>query len=176
MLDLRWAALAGAAAALGACAGGPSRAPEHDRSAAMAQALLSADALMYARFDADDDLLITQAEIEAGVAHEFARADQSRDGALSPIEFGAWSQAVLGGNQLPPYRLDFDRNVDNSITAEEFAAEIRARAIDYDKDEDGVLKRAEFLRQTPQVRVRPETMQGAPQGGEGQGRRRPPGG
>lgn len=151
MVNGRWAALV-CAAALGACASGGAPARDQDTPAPLA--LLSADALMYASFDADDDLLITEAEIEAGISREFVRADQNGDGALAPLEFAAWSQAALGGNQLPPYRLDFDRNVDNSITAEEFATEIRGRARDYDKDEDGVLRRAEFLRQTPRARAR----------------------
>lgn len=167
MVNGKWAALA-CAAALGACASGGGG-PSLNRDTPAPLALLSADALMYARFDADDDLLVSQSEIETGISREFARADQNHDGALSPLEFSGWSQAALGGNQLPPYRLDFDRNVDNSITAEEFANEIRARARDYDRDEDGVLRRAEFLRPTPRARARI----GAPEGGAG-AQERPP--
>jgi hypothetical protein len=47
---------------------------------------------------------------------------------------------------MGPYRLDFDRNVDNSITREEFESEIRARVRDYDENGDGVLTRGEFTR------------------------------
>lgn len=131
-----------AAAALAACAssgGGRSNEP--------IRALLSADALMLVSFDADGDLSTSAAEVEAGIAREFARADANDDGSLQPIEFQSWSTAVLGGSLLGPFRLDFDRNVDNIITQAEFEAEIRARVRDYDANEDGALTRAEFVRQ-----------------------------
>ncbi len=110
------------------------------------RALLSGDVMMLVSFDADGDLQITAAEVEAGIAREFARADANGDGAISPIEFQNWSTAVLGGGPMGPYRLDFDRNVDNSITREEFETEIRGRVRDYDENGDGVLTRSEFTR------------------------------
>jgi hypothetical protein len=116
------------------------------------RALLSADALLFVSFDANGDLSADAAEIEAGLAREFTRADSSRDGALQPIEFQNWSNAALGGSQLGPYRLDFDRNVDNVITREEFDAEARARVRDYDSNEDGALVRSEFVRRVGQAR------------------------
>jgi hypothetical protein len=135
------------AAALTACAsggGGPTTEP--------VRALLSGDAMMFVSFDADGDLSTTSAEIEAGVAREFARADSGGDGALTPIEFQTWSNGVLGGNQTGPYRLDDDRNVDNIITRAEFETEIRARVSDYDEDQNGALSRAEFVRLINQAR------------------------
>lgn len=163
-----WILAAGALALLGGCAGRP-----EPRRANMAEAplvVLSGDALMYVSFDSNGDLAIDARELSAGIEREFARADANRDGALSPLEFQSWSTAAFGTLLAPPYRLDFDRNVDNSITAEEFAAEINARAGDYDKDDDGVLHRADFVRDMP----RPQVM--GPQGPPGgQMRRRPPG-
>jgi hypothetical protein len=135
-----------AAAALAGCAGGGREAPER------INAILSADAVMYGSFDADDDLQVTLAELEAGVTREFARADANSDGSLSPIEYQNWSNVALGGGQLPPYRLDFDRNVDNIITAEEFRNEVLGRARTYDTNEDSVLVRMEFVRQLNQAR------------------------
>lgn len=144
------AAVACAAAGLAACAGGPSSAG--GRSDAPIRALLSADALMFVSFDSDGDLSTTTAEVDAGMAREFARADANRDGSLQPIEFQNWANAVLGGAQLGPYRLDFDRNVDNAITREEFEVEIRGRVRDYDQNQDGALTRSEFVRLVGQAR------------------------
>lgn len=137
--------LAVGALALGGCASGSSR----DNGPAAPRALLSADTLVFTSFDADNDLRVTMAEIEAGIAVEWARANTNGDGLLQPLEFATWSESALGGNQLAPFRLDFDRNVDNSITEEEFRTELLGRARDYDKDEDGVLVRGDFIRQAP---------------------------
>ena len=140
--------LAVTAASISACAsgggGGPTREP--------IRALLSADALMFVAADADRDLRVTMSEVEAGISTEFARADANHDGSLQPIEFQNWSNLVLGGGSTGPYRLDFDRNVDNVITAEEFRTELAARARDYDSDEDGAIVRSEFIRLVGQAR------------------------
>lgn len=139
-----------AASALTACAGGAGS----SENRAPIRALLSADALMFAAFDADSDMSVTGAESEAGIAREFTRADSNGDGSLQPIEFSAWSNLVLGGSQIGPYRLDFDRNVDNVITREEFEAELRARFTAYDEDENGAVARAEMVRLVGQARQR----------------------
>lgn len=146
---MTWTLAVISAAALAACAsgsGGDSRSNEPIR------ALMSADVMMFVSFDADGDMSVSAAEIDAGLNREFARADANADGALQPIEFQNWSNAVLGGGQMGPYRLDFDRNVDNSITRDEFNAEIRARVHDYDSDENGALARSEFIRLIGQAR------------------------
>lgn len=134
--------------ALTACAGGGRGGP----TAEPVRALLSGDAMMFVSFDTDGDLSTTAAEIEAGIAREFTRADTGGDGALTPIEFQAWANAVLGGGQLGPYRLDFDRNVDNTITRAEFETEIRGRVNDYDEDQNRALSRSEFVRLVNQAR------------------------
>lgn len=139
-----------AASALTACAGGAGS----SENRAPIRALLSADALMFAAFDADSDMSVTSAESEAGIAREFTRADSNGDGSLQPIEFSAWSNLVLGGSQIGPYRLDFDRNVDNVITREEFETELRARFTAYDEDENGAVARAEMVRLVGQARQR----------------------
>lgn len=141
--------LACAVLALSACAsGGGSGA----RSNEPVRALMSADALMFVGFDTNADLIVSAAEIDAGREREFARADANSDGTISPIEFQNWGNTVLGGGQIGPYRLDFDRNVDNTITREEFDAEIRGRVADYDQDENGDLSRSEFVRLIGQAR------------------------
>ncbi len=142
------ALIAASAATVTACAtGGPaSHLNEPIR------ALLSADVMMFISWDTNGDLVVSPDEIEAGIAREFERADTNHDGRIEPIEFQAWANAVLGGGQMGPYRLDFDRNVDNVISREEFANEIHGRVRDYDADENGSLSRAEFVRLVGQAR------------------------
>ncbi len=140
-------ALVLSAALLAACAsssGGGGREP--------VRALMSADVMVFVSFDADHDLSITEAELTAGLVREFARADTNGDGQLQPIEFQNFANTAMGGGHIGPFRLDFDRNVDNVITREEFDAEFRGRFSDYDTDESGALSRSEFVRLVGQAR------------------------
>lgn len=139
---------------LAACASGGDSSSVGGRNEPM-RALMSADALMFVSFDADGDLSVSGAEIETGLTREFGRADASHDGQIQPLEFQSWANAVIGGGQIGPYRLDFDRNVDNVISRDEFATEIRARVRDYDSNEDGALSRPEFVRVPGQTRPAP---------------------
>lgn len=150
---MKLAILAAGVLALGAsaCASGGRNGDSGPRE--LPRVLLSADTLLFATFDANNDLRIDNAEIEAGIAREWARADANNDGELAPIEFQTWMNLALGGSNAPPYRLDFDRNVDNAITRAEFETELRGRAADYDEDSDGVLTRAEFLRDQPRPQM-----------------------
>lgn len=141
-------ALALGAVALAAC--GTSRGP--DGQPERLSVLLSTDAIMFGTFDTNADFLVSNAEVEAGIVQEWARMDANSDGSVSPIEYQNWSNLVLGGGQLPPYRLDFDRNVDNIITQEEFRTELLTRAREYDSNEDGSISRAEFVRNLNTVR------------------------
>ncbi|MBY0566073.1 MAG: hypothetical protein K2P70_02085 [Hyphomonadaceae bacterium] len=143
-MRLKTLALAGCAAlAVTACASGGGR---EGSTRDPIRALLSGDALMFVSFDANGDLSVSRDELEAGITRELARIDTSGDGTISPIEFQTWANAVLGGGQMGPYRLDFDRNVDNTITREEFETEIRARFSDYDENNDGAVTRSEMVR------------------------------
>ena len=151
------AVVACAAFSLAACGGGRA-----GQDAAPIRALLSADALMLVSFDANGDLNVTREEAEAGYAREWTRADADGNGSLSPIEFSNWSNLVLGGSQIGPYRLDFDRNVDNVITREEFDTELRARFSQYDSDESASLSRTEFVRLVGQARPPQPRRQVAP--------------
>jgi len=146
-----------AALSLAACGG---RAAQ-DRTAPI-RALLSADALMLVSFDTNGDLGVSRDEAEAGFAREWTRADADANGSLSPIEFSNWSNLVMGGSQIGPYRLDFDRNVDNVITREEFDTELRARFSQYDSDESGSISRTEFVRLVGQARPPQQRRQLAP--------------
>lgn len=157
---MRRLALAACVAAIAGCAssGGEGR-PETIR------ALLSADALLLSDFDTDRNFEISMAEVEAGVTASFGRADANADGNLSPIEFQHWSGVELGGGMTPPYRLDFDRNVDNIISEEEFRTELIARAQEYDADESGAVTRSELVRNLYQARPSPERAQRPAPGG-----------
>jgi hypothetical protein len=117
-------------------------APRATRTAGTAEA----DAVLFASFDSNGDLLVSVAELEAGIAREFARADADHDHIVSPAEYQAWSLRALGG-EYAPYRLDIDRNADGQITFDEFAAEFRARAHRYDSNGDGVIEHADLVRQ-----------------------------
>lgn len=151
------AVLACAALGVAACGGG-----REAQDRAPIRALLSADALMLVSFDTNFDLIVTREEAEVGYGREWTRADGDASGSLTPIEFTNWSNLVLGGSQIGPYRLDFDRNVDNTITREEFDAELRARFSQYDSDENGALSRTEFVRLVGQARQPVQRRQVAP--------------
>jgi hypothetical protein len=170
---MRWklAAILAGGLVLGACASGPD--PGDRNQPPPVRALVAADALVFASFDANDDLTIDAGELEAGLAREWARADANADGSLQPIEYGAWAERALGGAQSPPFRLDVDRNVDNVISEQEFRTEFNARAAEYDRDADGNLTRAEFLRAAPGARVL-EEQTFFPNRDETERRRRPP--
>jgi hypothetical protein len=159
-------AVLGAGLAAAGCAGGPRGEPERREAP---RVLLSADTLVFASFDADGDLRVDVSERDAGIAREWTRADANGDGTIAPIEFQAWVGATLGGANMPPYRLDFDRNVDNAISRAEFETEFRGRFDDYDADKDAVLTRAEFVRELRRPQMRSGPGEGGPP------RRRPPG-
>lgn len=145
------AALTFGMAALAAC-GTSGRGSAHADPNDRVRALLSTDALLFNDFDTNGDFQVSVAEIEAGVTQEFARADENHDGSLGPIEYQNWSNTVLGGGMTPPYRLDFDRNVDNVISAEEFRTELLARGREYDSDENAAITRGELVRNLNQAR------------------------
>jgi len=142
-MQFRTLAMTGCAAlALAACASSGGEGPSRDPI----RAILSGDAMMFVSFDSNGDLSVSRDELEAGIIREFTRIDANADGNVSPIEFQNWANNVLGGSQMGPYRLDFDRNVDNTITRAEFETEARARFSDYDENSDGALTRSEFVR------------------------------
>lgn len=162
-----------AAAALAACASGPDRAaPPAEEQAPLGAAyrqsvFLTGASLLFVQFDADRDYITTRAEAQAGAEAEWTRAAEGA-AVLTPIQFAAWSARALGGPNLGPYRLAFDTNVNNEITAAEFSAAILAKFDQFDTDKDGVLRRPDMSERLPEPVRRP----GARVGGEGP----PPGG
>ncbi|MET0545922.1 MAG: EF-hand domain-containing protein [Caulobacterales bacterium] len=127
--------------------------------------------LLFSRFDADMDYRVTWPELEAGISKAFASADVDQDRSISPLEFEAFSRAALGGNSAPPFRLDFDRDVDGRITQSEFREELLATAEGLDLDKDKVLTQEELTKVTPSAKG--AESEGGPEDGEA--RRGPPG-
>ncbi|KAF0178952.1 MAG: hypothetical protein IV086_01125 [Hyphomonadaceae bacterium] len=168
-----------AALSLAACASGPPRGGPRggpgggDLGSAYRQsAFLSGAALLFVQFDADGDYATSKAEAEAGAQREWARASGGST-VLSPIQFDLWSAKALGGPNLGPYRLAFDSNVNNEITATEFAGAIVAKFDFWDKNKDGSLTRLEMVERLPDVRRGPEQDGARPADGP-PGRGRPP--
>ncbi len=168
------------AGALAACAGGPGhggprgpggRGPGGGMEAAgEPRALKTSAGLLLASFDSDHDLQVTRDELSAGADRTFGRYDLNGDQDLSPLEFEAFAKAALDAGKSPPFRLDFDRDVDGRITAKEFRAELIAIFDSLDADKNGVLSHAELLKASEaEVRKR------APDG-EGPGTGPPDGG
>lgn len=163
MTRLAYAPMIAAALALSACASGPDPRAEADelRGPAYRQsAFLSGAAMLFVQFDTDGDYAASRAEVEAGARAEWTRASGGAD-KLTPIQFDLWSARVLGGPNLGPYRLAFDSNVNNEITAAEFSAALLAKFEFWDKDKDGRVTRAEMIERLPDIRrpgegVRPD--------------------
>lgn len=149
----RFAALLLAAVVLAACSSGPPRRgdPEGDRvgAAYRQSAFLTGAALLFVQFDADRDYATSRAEAEAGARAEWARASGGAD-KLTPIMFEQWAARALGGPQMGPFRLAFDTNVDNEITAAEFSAAILDRFDKYDTDKDGIVRRPDMTERLPE--------------------------
>lgn len=162
----RFALALAALALVAACTGGPPRREKEgdDRvgAAYRQSAFLSGAALLFVQFDADRDYATTRTETQAGATAEWARASGGA-AKMTPIAFEQWAARALGGPQVGPYRLAFDTNVDNEITAAEFSAAILDRFDRYDTDKDGVLRRPDMIERLPDQ----------PRGGPGGG---PPGG
>ncbi|MGE0829481.1 MAG: hypothetical protein AB7O04_09035 [Hyphomonadaceae bacterium] len=163
-----------AAGLLAGCASshGPGGAgiPPDGRGASSQSAVLSGDALLWVSFDLDADYITTRAEAEFGVARELARAGRAP---LTPIAFEDWSRRAIAAPDMSPFRLEFDRNVDGQITAEEFTAALMGRFQEHDANHDAQLTRAELVRRMPAgVMQRGE---GGPPGGQRPPQRRPRG-
>jgi EF hand len=131
------------------------------------------EALIMVGCDRDYDLVTTQAEMTTCAADMFALADKDRSQVVSLFELEDWRTIFIGNNDHPPFRLEFDRNLDNRITQDEFAQVWRARFIRLDKDRNGILSRTELYRPLPRPNFA-SMPRGGPPGGPPGGM--PPGG
>ncbi len=114
--------------------------------------------LLMSEFDADRDRRITEAELSAGIAKEWGAMEAA--GSTTPLAYKSWQVAALGSEEALPAFLSFDRNLNNELSADEFEQHMRQEFSELDRDNDGVLTRAEL---TFTLR--------RPQGGQGQGTR-----
>ncbi len=186
----RWIALGMAAIALAACAsqppqrkgpggppGGGGRAGASlDRQTQYARPV----GLLFVSFDIDNDLLISRAEFDAGVAREWRRLDANENGESSGFEALDWAKAVLGNADAEPSRVSLDSDFNGIITQDEFRSGLSRLFVELDHNGDNQLDRSELL---AHVEARMGVYdsgggQGAAPGGgrPGGGRNRPRGG
>ena len=110
-------------------------------------------ALYIAACDASGDGRVTQAELTACVARSYATAEGAASGSIGYIAYADWAQAWLGDRNALPSPFEVDRDGDNRITLGELQTRFAQFFTRFDRDKDGVLRRAELL-----------TIRGAPAG------------
>lgn len=106
--------------------------------------LLPGGALL-ATFDTDGDQVISDAEVETGIARAFDEADGNGNGRITGLEQKAWATSL-------PYRDDslanpvrFDPNLDGQATREEFSQVLTALAAEYRGESDEALTFADLV-------------------------------
>ncbi len=102
-------------------------------------------ATMIAAFDKDGDARVTKAERETGVRHSFESIDKDGSGKLGYIAFADWAERWLGDRNALPSPFETDSDGDNQITLAELQAKFAEIFARLDRDNDGVLTRAELL-------------------------------
>ncbi|MEM9570782.1 MAG: hypothetical protein AAF996_04905 [Pseudomonadota bacterium] len=126
--------------------------------------------LFLATLDRDGDLIVDEAELEAGIAQEWDRLSDSHQ--ASALQFKAWSQLALGSDDTLPSFIAFDHDLDGRFTLEDFGSQLRYEFERLDADNSGTLTRSELVSRLS----RPSPAEGAAIAGErrrGEGRGRP---
>jgi len=164
----RYAFCASALLSLSACAS----APGGDRDARDSGGrIIKPAGLLFATYDANDDFRIDAAEVEAGVAASFERADSDRDGDIGLVELANWAELTLGAETARPGRFDFDTDASGRITRAEFVDTLTGFA-ERHAGEDGVIAFSEltetvsFSRRGGGDRSRPTSIQRRPTPGQ----------
>ena len=118
------------------------------------------------RYDANKDGVLTRAELDAGLAPEFAAADSNHDGKLDTAEITAVNEArwKSDGSRTSPLQ---DWNLDGIIDEREFGTEMRSLFDLIDLNHDGVISKEEF---SPPQQERSGSRAGRGPGGPGRGR------
>ena len=120
--------------------GGPLQPPPGPRPTIVAEPV----AVTLAAFDADQDGLVTRAEMTAGVARSYVSiAKGAAD--IGYIGYSDWALRWLGdANALPsPFDVDGDHN--DRITLVELTASLTRAFNRFDLNKDNVLSRAELI-------------------------------
>lgn len=168
-----------------ACASGPPGPPggEGARGPGMSGGLLQEAkiarpiALLFVGMDSNRDLVLDREELEAAIPHEFAGADTDQSGVLTGFELVDRCTRMMGDKEAQPDLRAMDTDMNYTVTLHEFTVALRHEFERMDRNQDGVLTRAEMLMDAPRQQMGGPSQggQGAPQG-QGGGRGRPPGG
>ncbi|HWA21554.1 MAG TPA: EF-hand domain-containing protein [Caulobacterales bacterium] len=145
-------------AALAACAGGRPERPTGPSASAASRAV-APEALLFLDFDADHDRRIDKGELQRGIDASWTELAKGA-ATVSQIELRDWLDRVLGTDEFDFSPVFFDENLDGRISKAEFASALTRRFTTLDRDNDGVLTRAELSRRV---------QGGARGGGERQG-------
>ncbi len=135
----------GAALAAG-CAGSGGGEPGRVSGSAVQGGRIAPPAgVLLAGMDRNFDARVSQEEIREAAALVFAAGDADADGALSGIEFTAWSERFLGDPYAVPGRLRFDHDQNGAVSQDEFALTFAAIGDRFDTNGDGEIARSELL-------------------------------
>ena len=142
------------------------RAERGDRPARSSGTFLQPIAVVFAGMDANNDKVISRAEMQGGVSSEWAAFDRSPSAAY----FSQWSLKNLGSTDAMPTFLSFDRDFNGVISQGEFAEQLERSFGRMDKNGDGRLERSEMLIAFNAAEGQ-RSRQGGEQGGRGGGGR-----
>jgi len=123
---------------------------------------------LFASFDADDDGVISAAELKAGTRAAFLLADRNGDRQLVALEQQDWAAGLPTLDDTLSNPVRFDPNLDRVVTFEEFRDVITKLAANY-QDASGSIEIARLSAPDPRP-DRGERWQqggGAPPGGAG---------
>jgi hypothetical protein len=96
-------------------------------------------AMLFASYDVNHDGKITDAEIDAGAALSFAVADKNNDGAITGFEQTDWATLVGSGSDVLSNSMQFDSDLDRSVTRAEFVSGLHRLADTLKKKGEAVL-------------------------------------
>jgi hypothetical protein len=109
--------------------GGGPRAPDGVK-------VVAPGALVFARFDANLDGVITVAEIEAGAALAFTAADKNGDGQITGFEQTDWANAMGSTSDVLANAMTFDIDLDRAVKKTEFTSGLKRIASQIRADGD----------------------------------------
>ena len=90
-------------------------------------------------FDTDRDGVVSDDELDAGIAAQYAAADANGDQRLTPLEQTDWAGALPTRDDSLANPVRFDPNLDRVVTIEEFDQVIRQLAAAYVAEGEDVL-------------------------------------
>lgn len=94
-------------------------------------------ALLFATFDSNQDLIITDSEIESGARRAFINADADADGVLTPLEQRSWAGRIGSENDVLANPTTFPATIPGQVTEDEFVAGLKLfsqRFVDQDPE------------------------------------------